>query len=65
MATLKLNLPIPTSRRLILQQARSQTISRSPTACKQMVSCSLSLPLRGSFHLSLTVLVHYRIFTDI
>ena len=30
------------------------------TACKHTVSDSLSLPSRGSFHLSLTVLVHYR-----
>ena len=44
------------SRRLILQQARSQTISRSSTACGLAISCSFSLPSRGSFHLSLTVL---------
>ena len=50
------NLPLLISRRLILQQARSQTLSRPPTACKLIVSCSISLPLRGSFHLSLTVL---------
>ena len=50
------NLPLPASRWLILQHAHSQTISRSPTVCKLMVSCSISLPLRGSFHLSLTVL---------
>ena len=31
-----------------------------PTACRHMVSGSLSLPARGAFHLSLTVLVHYR-----
>ncbi len=30
------------------------------TVCKHTVSCSLSLPSRGSFHLSLTVLVRYR-----
>ena len=30
------------------------------TACKYEVSGSLSSPLRGAFHLSLTVLVHYR-----
>ena len=51
-----LNLPLPISRRLILQQARSQTLSRPPTACKLTVSCSISLPSRGSFHLSLAVL---------
>ena len=30
------------------------------TACRCMVSGSLSFPSRGAFHLSLTVLVHYR-----
>ena len=30
------------------------------TACRYMVSGSLSFPSRGAFHLSLTVLVHYR-----
>jgi hypothetical protein len=39
-----LNLPLTISRRLILQQARSQTLSRPPTACKFMVSCSFHSP---------------------
>ena len=39
-----LNLPLPISRRLILQQARSQTFSRPPTACKFMVSWSFHSP---------------------
>ena len=30
------------------------------TACKRTVSGTISLPFRGSFHLSLTVLVRYR-----
>ena len=30
------------------------------TACRHAVSGSISLPSRGAFHLSLTVLVHYR-----
>ena len=30
------------------------------TACKHKVSGTISLPSRGSFHLSLTVLLHYR-----
>ena len=34
--------------------------SQPPTACKRMVSGTISLPFRGAFHLSLTVLVHYR-----
>ena len=58
--SLILTLPQPTSRQLILQQARSRALSRSSTACKLTISCSISLPSRGSFHLSLTVLVHYR-----
>ena len=35
-------------------------IYRALTACKHTVSGPLSLPSRGAFHLSLTVLVHYR-----
>ena len=50
------------TRRFILQKARRQTGLRHspPTACRQPVSGSISLPSRGAFHLSLTVLVHYR-----
>ena len=55
-----LNLPLPISRRLILQQAHGHPISRAPIACKLTVSCSISLPSRGSFHLSLAVLFRYR-----
>ena len=32
----------------------------SSTACRHTVSVTISLPFRGAFHLSLTVLVHYR-----
>ena len=32
------------------------------TVCKPTVSGTISLPSRGAFHLSLTVLVHYRSF---
>src|SRR5215213_8119224 len=32
----------------------------APTDCRQTVSGTISLPSRGTFHLSLTVLVHYR-----
>ena len=60
-----LNLPLPISRRLILQQVRGRTFSRSSTACKLKLSCSISLPSRGSFHLSLTVLVRYRSLRNI
>src|SRR5215813_10821048 len=34
--------------------------SRAPTDCKRTVSGTISLPSRGTFHLSLTVLVRYR-----
>jgi hypothetical protein len=51
-----------------MQKARDQPITRSEdpvhqplTACKHTVSGSISLPARGSFHLSFTVLVHYRL----
>ena len=33
---------------------------RAPTGCRHTVSGTISLPFRGAFHLSLTVLVHYR-----
>ena len=52
--------PLPISRRLILQQAHSQSLYRSPAACKLMLSCSISLTSQCSFQLSLTVLVRYR-----
>src|SRR5215210_7768595 len=52
------------TRRLILQKARHQATDRSRqhplTACRHVVSGTISLPFRGAFHLSLTVLVHYR-----
>jgi len=53
-------MPLPISRRHILKQARGQSLKRSPTACKLTVLRSISLPFRGSFHLSFAVLVHYR-----
>src|ERR671915_1047524 len=44
-----------------MQKVRRHSSRRTaPTACKRMVSGTLSLPLRGTFHLSLTVLVRYR-----
>src|ERR1044071_1110688 len=42
---------------------RSRPHSRcddAPTACRRAVSGTISLPSRGTFHLSLTVLVRYR-----
>ena len=44
------------TRRSVLQKVRSRALNHAPSACKHTVSGSLSLPSRGSFHLSLTVL---------
>ena len=47
------------TRRPVLQKVRDHTYLKkcsALSACKHMVSGSLSLPSRGSFHLSLTVL---------
>jgi hypothetical protein len=43
-----LTLPLIISRRLILQQARGQSLQTPPTACQRTVSCSISLPYGGS-----------------
>ena len=48
------------TRWLILQKARRHTAMGAPTACRRTVSGTVSLPSRGAFHLSLTVLVRYR-----
>eukprot|EP00825_Cyclidium_porcatum_P030593 TRINITY_DN323_c1_g1_i1.p1 TRINITY_DN323_c1_g1~~TRINITY_DN323_c1_g1_i1.p1 ORF type:complete len:201 (+),score=-36.00 TRINITY_DN323_c1_g1_i1:246-848(+) len=48
------------TRWLILQQARRCTSYGASTACRHTVLGSISLLFRGSFHLSLTVLVLYR-----
>ena len=40
----------------ILQKVRRHTLNRAPTVCRHTVSGSISLPSRGAFHLSLTVL---------
>ena len=53
---------------LIMQKVRGHTFPyghSAPTACRHTVSGSLSLPFRGSFHLSLAVLVHYRSMSSI
>ena len=52
-----LTLHVIVTRWFILQKARRHFLSEAPTACKHTVSGSLSLPSRGSFHLSLTVLI--------
>ena len=50
------------TRRLILQKARHHPThkTRALTDCKRTVSGTLSLPSRGTFHHSLTVLIRYR-----
>ena len=39
---------------------RHTSVSKAPTDCRHTVSGTISLPARGTFHLSLTVLVRYR-----
>ena len=54
------------TRRSVLQKVRSRALNHAPSACKHTVSGSLSLPSRGSFHLSLTVLCaigHWIVFS--
>ena len=52
--------PHTKARRTVLQKVRGRALSSPPTVCKHGVSGSLSLPSRGPFHLSLTVLFLYR-----
>ena len=47
-----------------LSRPQSEDCDDSLTDCKSTVSGSISLPSRGTFHLSLTVLVHYRSSTS-
>src|ERR1700749_3176349 len=55
---------MPLTRRLILQKARhhphAQKTHKALTDCRRTVSGTISLPSRGTFHHSLTVLVRYR-----
>ena len=48
------------TRWIVLQKAPSHPINRAPSPCTHTISGSISLPFRGSFNLSLTVLVLYR-----
>ena len=48
------------TRWIVLQKARRHSASTAPTPCRHTISGSISLPSRGSFHLSIAVLVHYR-----
>ena len=51
-----LTLPVSVTRRTVLQKVRGRTYKVISTACRHRVSGSLSLPSRGPFHLSFTVL---------
>ena len=59
-----LTLPLRLTRWLILQKARRHTLPRRAIVLRPVVSARFQVlfhsPCRGSFHLSLTVLVHYR-----
>ena len=59
---LPLNLLHTVTRRVVIQKARRHPLLRdmAPTVCRRTVSGTISLPFRGTFHRSLTVLVHYR-----
>src|SRR5437868_14364953 len=52
--------PLTVTRRIIMQKARRHALSTrdhsAPTACRHMVSGSLSSPSRGSSHLSVALL---------
>ena len=52
--------PRTLTRRLILQKARRHPTKKAPTDCRHTVSGTISLPSRGTFHHSLTVLIRYR-----
>src|SRR5665647_358106 len=55
-----LGLRMQITRWIVLQKARSHSPKAAPTPCTHTISGSISLPFRGSFNLSLTVLVLYR-----
>ena len=57
---LQLELPRAIPASIPTSHLSNPTSHEALTACKHMVSGSISLPSRGAFHLSLTVLVHYR-----
>jgi hypothetical protein len=59
-----LTLPLKLTRRLILQKARRHTLTRRSIVLRPVVSARFQVLFhslhQGTFHLSLTVLVHYR-----
>src|SRR5471030_659481 len=65
---LALTSPRTLSRRFMMQKVRNRTFPCGHSAfpaCRYTISGSLNSPHRGSFHLSLTVLVHYRSISSI
>ena len=55
-----LTLPAKATRRFIMQKARRHVITTLRPLVGRRVQGLFHSPARGSFHLSLTVLVHYR-----
>ena len=55
-----LNLPVMVTRRFIMQKARRHCIMQLRPLVSAWVQVLFHSPHRGAFHLSLTVLVHYR-----
>ncbi len=60
-----LTLPHHITRRTVLQKVHGCRPKTTSVACRRKVSGSLSLPSRGPFHLSFTVLVLYRSLSSI
>ena len=63
---MRLTLPAPAARRTVLQKVRGHILADAPAVCRHRVSGSLSLPSRGPFHLSFTVLCaigHWVVFS--
>ena len=58
--SIDLSLRTEITRWIVLQKAPRHNINIAPSPCTHTISGSISLPFRGSFNLSLTVLVHYR-----
>ena len=59
-------MPAPAARRTVLQKVRGHALADAPAVCRHRVSGSLSLPSRGPFHLSFTVLCsigHWVVFS--
>ena len=55
-----LTLPVTATRRLIMQKARRHIVKMLRPLVSVWFQVLFHSPVRGSFHLSLTVLVHYR-----